>query len=179
MATPRLLLNMEPLQETHLFMNAGPIKSVSFLFRPLSRLGDQVCYGGRRHSFRCNSPYSPTCDIAQAATFSAAFNLRPMVSWQGSFSRMRIRSDKDIFCPDVTISETTFGRGSTSYAVPKVTPSSRSHLRYAMAVRSERRCSSAWRSSGSSSGRWDSTIGTSCQVIMSSNLRISSSGRWS
>src|SRR2546426_49494 len=44
------------------------------------------------------------------------------------------------------------------HAVPNVSPSCLSHLRYAIAVRSERRCSSACKSSGKSSRRCDSTI---------------------
>ena len=50
------------------------------------------------------------------------------------------------------------------HAVPNVNPNSLNHFLYAIAVRSERRCNSACKSSGNSSGRCDSTIGTSCQV---------------
>ena len=53
------------------------------------------------------------------------------------------------------------GDDGGAQAVPYFKPILVSHCRYAMAVRSDRKCNSACKSSGSNSGRWDSTIGIS------------------
>src|SRR6185503_7896291 len=58
----------------------------------------------------------------------------------------------------------------------QASPCARMALRYATATPSKVRCSSAARSNGTRSGRWDSTTRWSCPKIVRSKAWITSSG---